>query len=89
MIFELGNLTITPAAQAALVESGEQPSHFIKLHSWLDRGELDDNDYRANQEAVRGFERIFSVYKTSLGVRLYVITEADRSVTTILLPEDY
>jgi hypothetical protein len=46
-------------------------------------------DQRANDRAVEDGTRILSAYRTSLGVKLWVITEADRSATTLLLPEDY
>jgi hypothetical protein len=46
-------------------------------------------DAEANDNALVDGERLLSAYRTSLGVKLWVITEADRSVTTILLPEEY
>jgi hypothetical protein len=50
---------------------------------------LDPHDRQANQQAVKEGDRILSVYTTKLGVRLYVITEWDRSVTTLLRPDEY
>jgi hypothetical protein len=52
-------------------------------------GEVDAEDAKANQNALMHEERLLSAYRTSLGVRLWIITEADRSVTTVLLPEEY
>ena len=51
--------------------------------------DVDDEDRAANDNALRGGERILSVYRSANGVTFWVITEADRSVTTVLLPEDY
>ena len=54
-----------------------------------DWGLLEDEDWALNDEALREGGRLFSAYGTSKGQRLWVITEADRSVTTILLPQEY
>lgn len=54
-----------------------------------DWGDVDHDDCRANDRAVNEGSRIFSVYHTAGGVKFWVITEADRSSTTVLLPEDY
>ena len=51
-------------------------------------GRLDDEDWNANMRAVRDGARILSVYEIE-GIKVWCITEADRSVTTLLLPEDY
>ena len=50
---------------------------------------LDESDARANEEALRSGNRIISWYQVSKGLRIMIITEADRSATTILLPEEY
>ena len=62
---------------------------FLDRHARGDWGEVDAEDKQANQDALVHGERLLSAYRTSLDVRIWVITEADRSVTTILLPEEY
>ncbi len=62
---------------------------FLTRHQTGDWGDLDDEDKEANAYALREGERILSVYHTESGIKTYVITERDRSVTTLLLPEDY
>ncbi len=61
----------------------------MRRHVRLEQGELDDADHKENLFSVDKALRIFSAYKTHLGVKVWVITEADRSVTTILLPSEY
>jgi hypothetical protein len=86
--FRLGQAVATPGAAQALEESGESPWLFLRRHLSGDWGDLDE-DRRANEDAVKTGSRILSAYRTSKGKRLWVITEADRSSTCILLPEDY
>jgi hypothetical protein len=93
--FRLGRIVGTPAALAALERSGQTALHFLALHSALDPGCLDEQDQKTNAEAVahEGDEenqsRVFSSYLTARGEKIWVITEADRSSTCILLPADY
>jgi hypothetical protein len=87
--FRLGNLVSTPGALAALTEAGQSPMEFVNRHVRGDWGDCDDHDRQANEDALRNGERIFSVYKTAKGEKLWVITEADRSSTCVLLPEEY
>ncbi len=89
MRFPLGQLVATPGALRALQEAGQHPLEFIARHVADDWGELCDEDKQANEEALREDLRILSAYTTSAGEALWVITEADRSATTMLLPEDY
>ncbi len=84
----LGRLVATPRALKLLLEAGEDPALYLARHASGDWGELCAFDRRQNVIALRGGLRIFSSYETSRG-RIWVITEADRSVTTILLPEEY
>jgi hypothetical protein len=88
-LFPLGQTVATPGALDALASTGEFPQTFLDRHATGDWGEVDAEDQQANQDALRYGERLLSAYRTSAGVRLWVITEADRSVTTILLPEEY
>lgn len=87
--FPLGGMVATPGALEALEEAGQSPQEFISRHARLEQGELCDEDHRENLFSVDKALRIFSAYKTSAGVKLWVITEADRSATTILLPSEY
>jgi hypothetical protein len=87
--FTLGRLFLTPGASEALEESGQSPQEFISRHARLEKGELCDEDHRENLFSVNRTLRIFSAYKTTKGVKLWVITEASREATTILLPSEY
>ena len=87
--FPLGRLFMTPGAIEALEEAGQSPQEFISRHARLEQGELSGEDQRENLFSVDKALRIFSAFKTSQGVKLWIITEADRSATTILLPSEY
>jgi len=87
--FALGQTVATPGALATLTESGERPEPFLVRHERGDWGEVPSEDARANERALRDGTRILSAYRTSAGVKFWVITEADRSATTLLLPEEY
>ncbi len=87
--FPLGQTVATPGALRALEEAGQLPHEFLARHSRGDWGELDAQDKRENDRSLRKGFRILSAYKTNLGEKLWVITEADRSTTTILLPSEY
>lgn len=89
LLFELGRVVATPGALKALEESGENPHRYLGRHVTGDWGELSQADKAANTLALATGERILSSYRTSRNVKLYVITEADRSSTCILLPEEY
>ena len=88
-LFCLGQTVATPAALDALLASCESPAVFLDRHVRGDWGELCEEDRESNDHAVIHGERILSAYMTKQGVKLWVITEADRSVTTFLLPEEY
>lgn len=87
--FPLGRLAATPGALRALEESGQGVGHFLARHASCDWGCLDDEDRRFNDDALRTGDRVLSAYTTQRGVRLYVITEGDRSGTTVLLADEY
>ena len=89
MLFELGQVVATPGALRALQEAEQSPTAFLDRHVTGDWGELGDADKQANERALREDLRILSAYTTSAGVKLWVITEADRSATTLLLPNEY
>jgi hypothetical protein len=88
-LFSLGQLVATPGALAALSDAEQSPSAFLRRHQTGDWGELCDEDKRENELSLKHGFRILSAYRTTRDIRLWVITEADRSVTTILLPEEY
>ena len=89
MRFDLGTLLATPGALEALEDSGQAPVEFLARHANSDWGDVDAADAAENELSVAEGFRILSAYKTSKGVKLWVITEADRSATTILLPDEY
>ena len=87
--FELGQIVATPGALAALKKAGQQPGEFLTRHVHREWGDLADEDRRENEYSLEHGFRLLSAYKTNAGDRLWIITEADRSVTTLLLPEEY
>jgi hypothetical protein len=88
-MFELGEVVATPGALDRIRESDTSANYLIRKHLALDPGCLDLHDIRENRDALAHGNRILSAYKLSTGVKVWIITEADRSVTTILLPEEY
>mgnify|MGYP006969436917 FL=1 len=87
--FPLGQTVATPGCLAALSEAGQSADVFLRRHNGGDWGDLDDEDKEANELALRDGSRIFSAYHLKDGTKIWVITEADRSSTCILLPEEY
>ncbi|GIW76734.1 MAG: hypothetical protein KatS3mg104_1797 [Phycisphaerae bacterium] len=85
--FPLGHLVITQNALDVLDETSV--AECVARHAAGDWGELCEADRRENERALLCGLRLFSVYCDAAGRKLYVITEHDRSVTTVLLPEDY
>jgi hypothetical protein len=85
----LGQVVATPGAVEALRESGQTPSFFLSRHLAGDWGEVDAEDWALNDQAVKEGSRVLASYRTLMGKKLWVITEADRSVTTILTPDEY
>jgi hypothetical protein len=88
-LFELGRLVATPGALELLTRSEQTALEFLARHSRGDWGECGPEDASENDFSVKAGFRIFSVYRTRNGEKLWVITEADRSVTTLLLPSEY
>jgi len=87
--FEIGQIVATPGALAALKKAGQQPGEFLTRHVRREWGDLPDEDRRENEYSLEHGFRLLSAYKTNAGDRLWIIREADRSVTTLLLPEEY
>lgn len=88
-LFPLGRVVATPGAIEAFENAGERPSDYIGRHMRGDWGDVSPEDWLSNDRAVVEGYRILSAYRLSTGVRIWVITEADRSATTLLLPEEY
>lgn len=103
--FELGNLYITPGAMETMEKLGIDVIEILGRHQGGDWSEMDKEDIQANNDALEDGSRIFSSYsakgyldvsdnrpcssRDTDGVKFWVITEADRSATTILLPSEY
>ena len=93
--FSLGQIVMTPGAAAALDADAQQPIEFLARHVRGEWGDLDASDKEANDAAiahegdVNRQDRIVSAYRTAKNVKIWVITEASREATTLLLPEEY
>lgn len=87
--FELGTVVATPGAVGALNRAGQSPWEFLSRHMNCDWSEGGEHDRAANDRAVEDGDRIFSTYKTKAGETIWIITEADRSCTCLLLPDEY
>lgn len=85
----LGQVYLTPGAIDALSRAGEWPDAYLARHAGGDWGDVDPEDWWLNDRALVEGARVLSAYRTALAARLWVITEADRSATTLLLPEEY
>ena len=88
-LFPLGQVVATPGALEAFQNANEAPFPYINRHAVGDWGDLYPEDKRSNDEALEMGYRILSAYTLSSGMKIWIITEADRSVTTLLLPEEY
>ncbi len=88
-LFWPGQVVATPGAIEALHASGEPPFDFLMRHLTGDWGDVSDADRRENELSVREGFRILSAYTLKIGVKFWIITEADRSSTCFLLPEEY
>ncbi len=86
-LFRLGQIVATPNALCRL--SQDDITTAIGRHQAGDWGDLDDEDKRENKLSLENGFRLFSVYHAKCGVKFWIITEADRSATTILLPSEY
>lgn len=85
--FPLGSIVTTPGALAEL-ETTDVVTALCR-HAKGDWGELCEEDRNENEFALDKYLRLFSVYRSQRGIKFWVITEADRSVTTVLLPSEY
>ena len=87
--FPLGQVVATPGALSVLASLNVSPWTLLARHVRGDWGELDDHDWRENERALTEEARLLSVYTLAGETRIWIITEADRSATTLLLPQDY
>ena len=85
--FRLGRIVSTPNALSQLTQDDILLA--IKRHQAGDWGEVDEHDREENELSLKQGFRLLSVYHSANGTKFWIITEADRSVTTLLLPEDY
>lgn len=88
-LFALGKIVATQGALDALGRSGQSPGEFLTKHARCEWGELDAHDTEANTAALRDGSRILSSYTTRHGDKVWIITEADRSSTCLLTPDEY
>ena len=88
-LFTLGHVVATPGALAVLEKAGQQPGEFLARHVSGDWGEVPPEDIEENEFSLKQGFRLLSAYRTGAGDKLWVITEADRSSTCLLLPEEY
>jgi len=87
--FSLGQVVATPGALEALAASGATAGQFLSRHVCGDWGEVGAEDWQSNEDALIHGERLLSAYSLANAERLWIITEADRSVTTLLLSQEY
>jgi len=85
--FSLGRLVATPGVATRVPR--KEIHDALRRHGCSDWGELCEDDIESNNYALEHGYRLLSSYKSADGVRFWIITEADRSVTTVLLPEEY
>jgi hypothetical protein len=87
--FSLGQLVATPGALAAVEQSGDNLALFIRRHVQGDWGELCAEDVQENELSLQNRLRLLSAYRLKDSTKIWIITEADRRATTVLLPEEY
>ncbi|MCD6665980.1 MAG: hypothetical protein LT081_07870 [Hydrogenophaga sp.] len=87
-LFKLGSVVATPAALAHCERNQVNPQQLLGRHIGGDWGNLEQEDIKANENALAYGDRIFSSYNVGDG-KVWVITEADRSSTCVLLPSEY
>jgi hypothetical protein len=87
--FPLGQTVATPGALEALKEAGQVPATLLARHQSGDWGDEPTEDMRENEVSLEKGFRLLSAYRLTTGVKVWIITERDRSATTILLPAEY
>ncbi|MCG3209298.1 MAG: hypothetical protein FOGNACKC_02919 [Anaerolineae bacterium] len=87
--FSLGQTVATPGALQALDEAQETAMELLARHHNGDWGDVPPEDAALNEHSLKAGLRLLSAYTLSTREKVWIITEADRSVTTILLPDEY
>ena len=88
-LFHLGNVVATPQSICVLNDHGISLESLLQRHATGDWGDLCTDDINANNDALQYGDRLLSSYVISESCKVWIITEWDRSVTTILLPSEY
>jgi hypothetical protein len=89
VLFSLGSVYLTVGAREALENSNQTAAEFLARHQSGDWGDVCEDDRQENELSVKQGYRILSSYRTSKGVKIWTITEANRSSTTCLKPDEY
>ncbi len=87
--FPLGRMLATPGALRAFEVADEPLLPYLERHARGEWGDLDEEDRRENDYSLTRHLRLLSAYRLRNGTKVWIITEADRSATTVLLPEEY
>ena len=88
-LFALGQLVMTAGVGDLIRQGRINPSAYLRRHLSGDWGELSTEDRRSNDAALKSGDRLLSSYQVAPDLKLWIITEWDRSVTTLLLPDEY
>jgi len=88
-LFPPGQIVATPGALETLARANQTPNEFLLPHVSGDWGDMDAQDRAENMYSLKQGFRVMSSYRTKSGDMLWLITEADRASTTLLLPEEY
>ena len=88
-VVSLGTVVATPGALTALEEACESSLGYLMRHASRDWGEVPPEDWEENEFSIERDLRVLSAYTLRNGTKIWIITEADRSITTILLPTEY
>jgi hypothetical protein len=88
-LFGLGRIVATPGALEALARGGQDAQFFLARHASGDWGQLDEHDRAENEYSLAHGFRVLSSYRTAAGETIWIITEADRSSTCLLRPDEY
>lgn len=88
--FSPGQVVMTAGVDELVRQGRLNPSSYLRRHIGGDWGDLSDDDRRQNDAALKsGEDRLFSSYQVTRDLKLWIITEWDRSITTLLLPSEY
>ena len=88
--FSPGQVVVTAGIDELVRQGRLNPAPYLRRHLHGDWGDLDESDRRLNDAALQsGEDRLFSSYQVTPDLKLWIITEWDRSVTTLLLPSEY